>query len=106
MAEELKKTKAPLSVGLLAHVDAGKTTLSEAMLYRSDLRQKLSGCCVDLAQPWESLSEAAALCDEALLEALDTHGPEPKYPQDFIFLPDEALGIYSGPLRKMAAQLY
>ena len=23
MAEELKKTKAPLSVGLLAHVDAG-----------------------------------------------------------------------------------
>ena len=35
MAEELKKTKAPLSVGLLAHVDAGKTTLSEAMLYRS-----------------------------------------------------------------------
>ena len=239
MAEELKKTKAPLSVGLLAHVDAGKTTLSEAMLYRSgarrvlgrvdhgdayldtdrlerergitifskqarletksravtlvdtpghvdfgaetervlpvldcavlvisgtdgvqahtqtlwqllekhriplflfvnkmdldgadkekilsDLRQKLSGCCVDLAQPWESLSEAAALCDEALLEnylqsgtvtqenlrgliekrklfpvcfgsalklqgvealleALDTYGPEPQYPQDF-----------------------
>ena len=239
MAEELKKTKAPLSVGLLAHVDAGKTTLSEAMLYvsgarrvlgrvdhgdayldtdrlerergitifskqarletrsravtlvdtpghvdfgaetervlpvldcavlvisgtdgvqahtqtlwqllekhriplflfvnkmdldgadkekiLSDLRQKLSGCCVDLAQPWESLSEAAALCDEALLEnylqsgtvtqenlrgliekrklfpvcfgsalklqgvealleALDTYGPEPQYPQDF-----------------------
>ena len=154
MAEELKKTKAPLSVGLLAHVDAGKTTLSEAMLYGSGarrvlgrvdhgdayldtdrlerergitifskqarletksravtlvdtpLRQRLSGCCVDLAQPWESLSEAAALCDEALLEALDTYGPEPKYPQDFIFLPDEALGIYSGPLRKMAAQLY
>ena len=49
----------------------------------SDLRQKLSGCCVDLAQPWESLSETAALCDEALLEALDTYGPEPKYPQDF-----------------------
>ena len=239
MAEELKKTKAPLSVGLLAHVDAGKTTLSEAMLYvsgarrvlgrvdhgdayldtdrlerergitifskqarletrsravtlvdtpghvdfgaetervlpvldcavlvisgtdgvqahtqtlwqllekhriplflfvnkmdldgadkekiLSDLRQKLSECCVDLAQPWESLSEAAALCDEALLEnflqsgtvtqenlrgliekrklfpvcfgsalklqgvealleALDTYGPEPQYPQDF-----------------------
>ena len=41
MAEELKKTKAPLSVGLLAHVDAGKTTLSEAMLYRSGARRVL-----------------------------------------------------------------
>lgn len=28
-----KKSKVPLNVGLLAHVDAGKTTLSEAMLY-------------------------------------------------------------------------
>ena len=33
MPEQLKKT--PCSVGLLAHVDAGKTTLSEALLYTS-----------------------------------------------------------------------
>ena len=32
-------TKRPLSVGLLAHVDAGKTTLSEALLYRSGARR-------------------------------------------------------------------
>lgn len=31
MPEQVKKT--PCSVGLLAHVDAGKTTLSEALLY-------------------------------------------------------------------------
>ena len=34
--------KRALCVGLLAHVDAGKTTLSEAMLYES-------GGCVDFA---------------------------------------------------------
>ncbi len=34
-------TKNPLSVGLLAHVDAGKTTLSEALLYRSGVRRTL-----------------------------------------------------------------
>ena len=32
-------TKRPLSVGLLAHVDAGKTTLSEALLYCSGTRR-------------------------------------------------------------------
>ena len=32
-------TKQPLSVGLLAHVDAGKTTLSEALLYCSGARR-------------------------------------------------------------------
>ena len=32
-------TKKPLSVGLLAHVDAGKTTLSEALLYCSGTRR-------------------------------------------------------------------
>ena len=31
----------PVSVGLLAHVDAGKTTLSEALLYRSGVRRTL-----------------------------------------------------------------
>ena len=30
-----------LVVGILAHVDAGKTTLSEAMLYRSGALRKL-----------------------------------------------------------------
>ena len=30
-----------LVVGILAHVDAGKTTLSEAMLYRSGAIKKL-----------------------------------------------------------------
>ena len=33
--------KKPLSVGLLAHVDAGKTTLSEALLYESGARRVL-----------------------------------------------------------------
>ncbi len=33
--------KMPLSVGLLAHVDAGKTTLSEALLYCSGTRRTL-----------------------------------------------------------------
>ena len=33
--------KPPLSVGLLAHVDAGKTTLSEALLYTAGARRTL-----------------------------------------------------------------
>ena len=33
--------KAPCSIALLAHVDAGKTTLSEALLYRSGTRRTL-----------------------------------------------------------------
>ena len=36
-----QKRKKNISVGLLAHVDAGKTTLSEAMLYRSGNLNKL-----------------------------------------------------------------
>ena len=39
MPEQVKKT--PCNVGLLAHVDAGKTTLSEAMLYVSGTRRTL-----------------------------------------------------------------
>ncbi len=35
------KGKQPLSLGLLAHVDAGKTTLSEALLYTSGARRTL-----------------------------------------------------------------
>lgn len=39
MAQQPKKT--PCGIGLLAHVDAGKTTLSEAMLYLSGVRRTL-----------------------------------------------------------------
>ena len=39
MPEQVKKT--PYSLGLLAHVDAGKTTLSEALLYTSGARRTL-----------------------------------------------------------------
>ena len=39
MVKQVKKT--PCSVGLLAHVDAGKTTLSEAILYCSGARRTL-----------------------------------------------------------------
>ena len=39
MPEQLKKP--PCSIGLLAHVDAGKTTLSEALLYCSGTRRTL-----------------------------------------------------------------
>ena len=39
MPEQVKKT--PCCTGLLAHVDAGKTTLSEAMLYVSGARRTL-----------------------------------------------------------------
>ncbi len=40
-AEYKPQKKQPLCVGLLAHVDAGKTTLSEAMLYRTGMRRQL-----------------------------------------------------------------
>ena len=39
MPEQSKKT--PCGIGLLAHVDAGKTTLSEALLYVSGTRRTL-----------------------------------------------------------------
>ena len=39
MSEQVKKM--PCSIGLLAHVDSGKTTLSEAMLYVSGTRRTL-----------------------------------------------------------------
>ena len=39
MSEQLKKV--PCCLGLLAHVDAGKTTLSEALLYVSGTRRTL-----------------------------------------------------------------
>ena len=39
MRQQLKKM--PCSIALLAHVDAGKTTLSEALLYESGTRRTL-----------------------------------------------------------------
>ena len=41
MSEQKNNGKSPLSMGLLAHVDAGKTTLSEALLYVSGARRTL-----------------------------------------------------------------
>ena len=41
MPENQPNIKNPLSIGLLAHVDAGKTTLSEALLYVSGARRTL-----------------------------------------------------------------
>lgn len=41
MQQEEKKSKPHLCVGLLAHVDAGKTTLSEAMLYTGGAIRRL-----------------------------------------------------------------
>lgn len=38
---ETNQLKSPLSLGLLAHVDAGKTTLSEGLLYLSGARRSL-----------------------------------------------------------------
>ena len=39
--QRLTTEKSPLSLGLLAHVDAGKTTLSEALLYTAGARRVL-----------------------------------------------------------------
>ena len=39
MGEQVKKRQ--ISAGLLAHVDAGKTTLSEALLYRTGMRRQM-----------------------------------------------------------------
>ena len=42
MSEQtLKPNKTPLNIALMAHVDAGKTTLSEALLYTSGARRTL-----------------------------------------------------------------
>ena len=41
MPGETKTEKRPLNLGLLAHVDAGKTTLSEALLFESGTRRVL-----------------------------------------------------------------
>ena len=38
-----ENNKTPLTIGLLAHVDAGKPTLSEALLYVSGAKRTLGG---------------------------------------------------------------
>ena len=40
-----QENKTPCGIGLLAHVDAGKTTLSEAMLYEAGARRTLVHLC-------------------------------------------------------------
>ena len=37
----MPQDKKKLTIGILAHVDAGKTTLTEAMLFKSGARDKL-----------------------------------------------------------------
>ena len=39
--QESEKTKKHICAGLLAHVDAGKTTLAEAILYRTGMLRRL-----------------------------------------------------------------
>ena len=57
MPEQLKKRQC--SIGLLAHVDAGKTTLSEALLYVSGARRQLGR--VDLGmRSWIPMRWSAA----------------------------------------------
>ena len=41
MADDLNTEKTPLCIGILAHVDAGKTTLSEALLYTAGALRRL-----------------------------------------------------------------
>ena len=41
MADDLNTEKSPLCIGILAHVDAGKTTLSEALLYTAGALRRL-----------------------------------------------------------------
>ena len=41
MADDLNTEKPPLCIGILAHVDAGKTTLSEALLYTAGALRRL-----------------------------------------------------------------
>ena len=39
--KEMEKTMKHITIGMLAHVDAGKTTLSEAMLYHTGVIKKM-----------------------------------------------------------------
>lgn len=41
MAEEVKDLKMYRNIGIIAHIDAGKTTTSEAILYRTGLKHKI-----------------------------------------------------------------
>ena len=41
MMKEMEKTMKHITIGMLAHVDAGKTTLSEAMLYHTGVIKKM-----------------------------------------------------------------
>ena len=42
MASEVKDLNKLRNIGIIAHIDAGKTTTSEAILYRTGLKHKIS----------------------------------------------------------------
>ena len=41
MATEIKDLSKLRNIGIIAHIDAGKTTTSEAILYRTGLKHKI-----------------------------------------------------------------
>ena len=53
MGEQSEKIKKNICMGLLAHVDAGKTTLSESLLYLTGAIRKM-GRVDDRAAPYTS----------------------------------------------------
>ena len=83
MGEQAKKTH--ISAGLLAHVDAGKTTLSEALLYTSGVRRTLGRVdhkdafldthALERARGITIFSKQALLCTDSLdITLVDTPG--------------------------------
>ena len=80
-----KAKKAHISAGLLAHVDAGKTTLSEALLYTSGVRRTLGRVdhkdafldthALERARGITIFSKQALLCTDSLdITLVDTPG--------------------------------
>ena len=44
MAEATHDLSKLRNIGIIAHIDAGKTTTSEAILYRTGLKHKIRSC--------------------------------------------------------------
>ena len=78
MAEKTEKSEKQLVVGILAHVDSGKTTLSEAMLYRAGSIRRLGR--VDNKDAFldtdtlEKAHQLSALLEGTGITLLDTPG--------------------------------